>query len=363
MATENNPRLGRVGTGFLNRIREKITNREIFSGAFLPSVRNLASEHSVGVRTVCRALKVLEREGVLAARPRRGYQVLAKANDPERGCPIAYVVESTSEPNTWDAFHSQLFVFMQQAAARRGWSMLALGAGELTGGELLDRLKCTHTFGIILDSIRSETVNAVKSAGLPCLMLDAWRDNAGIDTVLQNGNMGGALAAKYLISRGARRIAWFGMSPGQAHATNRLGGALAALAEAQSAIVPELHFVEEKPDMEIEARKMLSASNRPDGVLALWQNYAMAVKRAADSLGLVIGRDFDLVGWCAEEIFENFYRPGFGSGPVPPTITWRISTMVEAAMSRLSERRETPSLEPLWLNVPVKLRQEDNLEK
>jgi DNA-binding LacI/PurR family transcriptional regulator len=363
MATGGNARLGRAGTGVLERIREKIANRELSSGAFLPSVRNLASEHSVGVRTVCRALKVLEREGVLAARPRRGYQVLARANDPERGCPIAYVVESTSEPNTWDAFHSRLFVLMQQAAARRGWSMLALGAGELTGGELIDRLQCAHCFGTIIDSVRPETVDAVKSTDLPCLMLDAWRDDAGIDAVLQNGHMGGVLAAKHLLARGARRIAWFGMSPEHIHATNRLGGVLAALAETRPAMVPELHFVDEKPEMEAEARRMLSSPNRPDGVIALWQGYAMAVKRAADSLGLIIGRDLDLVGWCAEEIFENFYRPGFGSGPVPPTITWRISAMVEAAMSRLAERRKTPTLEPLWLNVPVELREADNLER
>jgi len=359
MATGGNARLGRVGREVLEKIRQKIDNRELSSGAFLPSVRNLASQHSVGVRTVCRALKVLEGEGVLVARPRRGYQVLAKANDPERGCPIAYVVESTSGPNTWDAFHSQLFVLMQQAAARRGWSMLALGAGELTGGELVDRLKCAHCFGAIVDSVRPETVEAVKNAEIPCLMLDAWREDAGMDAVLQNGHMGGVLAARHLLARGARRISWFGISPEHIHATNRLGGVLAALAEARSPLAPELHFVDEKSEMEVEARKMLSRPDRPDGVIALWQAYAMAVKRAADNLGLIIGRDFDLVGWCPEEIFENYYRPGFGSGPVPPTITWRISGMVEAAMSRLAERRETPTLEALWLNVPVRLREAD----
>jgi LacI family repressor for deo operon, udp, cdd, tsx, nupC, and nupG len=356
MATVGQARLGRAGAGVLEKVRRQISSGKLRSGIFLSSVRTLADEHDVGVRTVCRILKVLESEGLVAARPRRGYQVLARANDPDRGCPIAYIIERTSRPETWDPFHSRLFTCLQEAASARGWSTLALGAGGLTAGELTDRLKCARSFGAVVDSDRAETVAAVKSAGLPCLMLEAWRDDAGIDAVLQNGHMGGGLAAKHLLSRGARRIAWFGMPPGNFHAADRLGGALAALAEA--GLSPEMKFVTERPAMEDEARQMLSRPDRPDGVLALWQGYAMAVKRAADSLGLVLGRDLHLVGWCAEEILEDFYRPGFGAGRMPPTITWSIRAMAEAAMSRLAERRQTAGLAPMWLKVPVALRED-----
>jgi DNA-binding LacI/PurR family transcriptional regulator len=356
MATDSGSRLGRAGAGVLEKVRGQIAAGKLRSGTFLPSVRTLADEHDVGVRTVCRILKVLESEGLVAARPRRGYSVLPRANDPDRGCPIAYILERATRPETWDPFHSRLFTCLQEAASLRGWSTLALGAGGLTAGQLADRLKCARSFGAIIDTDNPETVAAVKAAGLPCLMLDAWRDDAGIDAVLQNGHMGGALAAKHLVAKGARRIAWFGMPPGHFHGTDRLGGALAGLAEA--GLTPEIRFVAERPAMEEEARAMLSRPDRPDGVLALWQGYAMAVKRAADSLGLVLGRDLHLVGWCAEEILENFYRPGFGPGPVPPTITWSIRAMAEAAMSRLAERRQTPTLDPMWLKVPVELREQ-----
>ena len=355
MATVRSVRLGRSGSGVLAKVRSRIARGELSSGGYLPSVRTLADEHDVGVRTVCRILKVLESEGLVAARPRRGYQVLPRANDPDRGCPIAYVVHRADGPESWDPFHSRLFVLMQEAASRRGWSMLAVNAGGGTGGELVERLRCARSFGAIIDSDEAGTIAAVKSAGIPALMLDAWRDGAGIDAVLQNGQMGGALAAKHLLAKGARRIAWFGMPPGHAHSGDRLGGALSALAEA--GVTPEIKFAVENASLEAEARAMLSRPDRPDGVLALWQGYAMAVKRAADNLGLPIGRDLQLVGWCAEEILENFYRPGFGAGPVPPTVTWSIRAMVEAAMSRLAERRQTPDLAPMWLKVPVELRE------
>ena len=348
---------GRVGANVLEAVRGDIASGKLASGRFLPSVRELAKTHAVGMKTVWRVMKILESDGLVASQPRHGFTVLAKANDPDRGCPLAYVSERSAAPGEgWDVFHLSLFSHLQEAAARRGWSVLGLKADDFTAGQLADRLSCARAFGAIIDSIRPETFRAVKESGIPCLMVDAWIDGVGLDAVLQNGHMGGTLAARHLLARDCRRPAWFGPSGDNVHAIDRLGGALAALAVASPRIEPELLFAAAGDDLEQEALRMLSRRNRPDGVIALWGGHAMAVKRAADRLGLVPGRDFELVGWCAEEMYENFYRPGFGAGPVPLTATWSIRAMAEAAMSRLAERRETPALQPLWMKIPVTLR-------
>jgi hypothetical protein len=91
-------------------------------------------------------------------------------------------------------------------------------------------------------------------------------------------------------------------------------------------------------------------------VIALWHNLALAVKRAADELGLRLGRDLHLVGWCAEEAVEEVYRPVFGQEPLPPLVTWSVRTMAETVVARLSERRENPELPALRVKVPVTLR-------
>jgi len=357
MTTPGRSKLGRVGADILEAVRGDIASGKLASGRFLPSVRELARTHAAGMKTIWRVMKVLESDGLVASRPRHGFTVLAKANDPDRGCPIAYISERSATPDAeWGAFHLPLFSCLQEAAVRRGWSVLALKAGEFTAGQLADRLSCARAFGAIIDSTRPETVRAAKEAGIPCLMLDAWWDGAGLDAVLQNGHMGGILAARHLLARSCRQAAWFGPPGDNCHALDRLGGALAALAAASPRLEPELLFAGDGDDLEKEALRMLSRRDRPDGVIALWQDYAMAVKRAADRLGLVLGRDLELVGWCAEEMYENFYRPGFGAGPVPPTVIWSIRTMAETAMSRLAERRETPALPPLWMKVPVALR-------
>ncbi|HOX04857.1 MAG TPA: substrate-binding domain-containing protein [Planctomycetota bacterium] len=348
--------LGRAGADLFAKISAEIASGAVPGGGYLPTIRAIAAKHLVGTKTVWRTLKAMEAQGLIAAKPRRGFRVLAKANDPERGCPIAYIGERDEAASLWDAFQRPLVGCLQDAAAERGWSLLAVKPGGLTAGELVERLRAVRAFGAIIDSTRPETVETVKSAGIPCVLVDTWIDGAGLDAVVQNGYLGGLLAAKHLLGLGCRRIAWFGMSGDDFHPLDRLGGALAGLAAANPSVSPELRFAPRGGDLEAEARRMLSGAKRPEAVIALWQGYTFAVKRAADGLGLKLGRDLELVGWCAEEMYDGFYRQSLGSGPLPATVTWSLETMAATAVSRLAERREAPGLPPLWLKIPVQLR-------
>jgi LacI family transcriptional regulator len=112
----------------------------------------------------------------------------------------------------------------------------------------------------------------------------------------------------------------------------------------------------EKQEYEARARQMLARPDRPDGVIALWRGYALAVKHAADELGLRLGRDLELVGWCPEEIIDSAYLPDFAGGPVPPTVTWSLRTMAETAAALLEDRRRQVAREPLRVKVPTRLR-------
>jgi DNA-binding LacI/PurR family transcriptional regulator len=119
---------------------------------------------------------------------------------------------------------------------------------------------------------------------------------------------------------------------------------------------PDLIVVPRPGDRERSARELLSRSDRPDGIIALWRGHALAVKRAADALGLAIGRDFELVGWCPEELYEAHFLSAFAGGAVPPAVVWSVRTMAETAFSRLAERQEHPNLPALKIKVPVRLR-------
>jgi LacI family transcriptional regulator len=231
-----------------------------------------------------------------------------------------------------------------------------MAIGNLPAEEVIERVSAARAFAVALCTRDEQTVEVIRRAGLPALMLDQWFEGADTDSVMQDGHQGGLLAARHLVGLGCRRIAWFGSMDRNAHSLARFGGASAGLMGEGRSLPPEMiHRTSDGGELEA-ARQMLAGRDRPDGVIALWQSYACAVKQAADESGLEIGRDFHMVGWCSEETLESIYLPGLKGGPMPPTITWSIRTMAETAVSRLAERREHPALPPLQIKIPVRLR-------
>jgi hypothetical protein len=72
-------------------------------------------------------------------------------------------------------------------------------------------------------------------------------------------------------------------------------------------------------------------------------------------LGLVVGRDFEMVGWCTEEEYADFCS-WFPPGLVPAAVTWSIARMAEAAVARLKQRRMEPKLAPAMIRIPTAMR-------
>jgi LacI family transcriptional regulator len=257
--------------------------------------------------------------------------------------------------NLTGRYQAQLAEF-HRAADRRGWPLLATSVRDKPIAEMLGQFRSAHPVGAVLDTASREIIQAVVQSGMPAVLVDAWREDVEIDSVMQDGHQGGLLAVGYLAARGHRRIAWFGPPITEAHSQDRFGGVAAGLARAGIALAPELCVATEEAGAAARARELLSGSDRPAAVIALWSGLAAAVASAAAELGLELGRDLELVGWSMEEVYENSYRPLFNGGRVPPTVTWSARAMAEAAFARLAERRLNPGLPALRVKIPVKLR-------
>jgi DNA-binding LacI/PurR family transcriptional regulator len=252
----------------------------------------------------------------------------------------------------------RLLECVRDAGEQRGWSLLAAGAAGRSPGEVLQQLESARAFGVILDGVDAGIIAAVRKAGIPAVIINDWSESPALDAVVQDGQMGSILAARYLMAAGCQRIAWFGFLTGSPLGQDRLSGALTELTVAGRPMAADLvvRASLEEYAYRKEARELLARPDRPDGIIALWRGYALAVKHAADELGLRLGRDLELVGWCPEEIMESAYLPDFAGGPVPPTVTWSLRTMAETAAGLLDERRRTPAREPLRIKVPTRLR-------
>jgi len=322
----------------------------------VPTVRALSDAHDVSRGTAWRALRALEAEGLIAAQSRHGYRVLARANDPDRGCPVAYVLSAQRAGAEWTGLNRVLLTALQSAAARRGWTLLGAGAAGLSPEALVEQCKAARAWGVVVDVHSPGMVRLARRAGLAVVMVDAWHEDADVDAIVQDGFRGGFLAAKHLAEHGHRRIGWFGPTTASIHAMTRFSGALAGLRRHGIAIPPELLADVEEEGAADAARAMLSRPDRPSAAIALWREQALAVAGVAGELGLVLGRDLELVGWCAEELYAGDYAGLFPDGRTPPTIVWKVATLAETAIGRLAERRANPKSVPMLINIRTELK-------
>lgn len=342
---------GRSASQFSLQLKKWIKDGTFPPGAYLPPVRELSKKHVLACSTVHRALKGLAQEGLLLAEPRQGYRVRAGANDPSRGFPIAYVFSQKEDPQPWGTYHQTFLTAFQQAANRRGWSLLATTASADRKQELLEQLRTSRTCGVVLDMNELDLISFFKNSGLPVIMVNSWTEDVQVDAVIQNGFQGGLLAARYLVDQGHKHIGWLGHEYHSAHSAGRLGGALAGLDRAGLKLPENLIFrCNEETALEA-ARKLLARPDRPTAVIALWKFCALAVQQAARELGVEVAT----VGWCVEEEYENNYRQSFHSGQVPPTVRWSATAMAEAALDRISARRSNEKLPFIRIEIPAAL--------
>lgn len=347
---EGGPAAGKLAAG----LRERIESGDIASGQFLPSVRRLSRERGLAHKTVYHALRTLAAEGFVSAEPGRGYRVLARANDPDRGCPVGYVLSSQLAGEPFNPFYTRLMAELQAAAGRQGWSLLGIGARNMTGAEVVEQCVASRSWGLIVDVHGPEIVKLARRAGLAVVMIDSWHPDAGVDAVVKDGFEGGFAAARYLVGRGRKRIAWFGPATLTVDGRSRFGGAASGLLEDGLALAPEMIVDVPEGDSQEAARQLLSGRKRPDAVLALSPGKCREIARAAKERGLKVGEDIEVVGWCAEE-FKAEFLAGLPGGGVPPLVEWSMKTMADTAVERLAERREQPALPAMRINIETRL--------
>jgi LacI family transcriptional regulator len=335
------------------QLRTAIASGEFPAGRVLPSMKELGAQHGVSSETARRAAQQLVADGLLSSEPRHGFRVLARANDPERGMPIAFVVSTVEPLGQWNEFYTRLFTGVQKAVADRGWSLLAIGAGKRSNREILAQLRNQRVCGLVIDSMNSALLHEVSTMGLPAVMMDSWDAEMRLDAIVQDSFQGALLATRHLVARGHQRIAWLGPVSESVQSQERFGGAAAGLTAAGLA---RAEFLQDTPRQKIPetARALLSRPDRPTAVLALWYDAASEIAQAAAEMGLTLGRDLDVVGWTPEESLDT-YRGFFKHGVVPPAMVWSATELARVAIARLVERRQHPARPSTLLKVPTRL--------
>lgn len=348
--------VGRVSAEFVGLIRRKIARGEYAPGRFLPSLRELSDANKIARKTVHNALKKLEIDGFVSSEPRKGYRVLARASDPDLSCPLAYIADLRSSPEQWKPLHQELLSALQGAAAQRNWTLMGVGSQGRNAHAVLQHLTNARVGGLFVDSVDRETMDAIRQTGMPAVAVDAWNEEAPIDVVVQDSHQGGMLAAEYLQKRGHQRVAWLGPTKWSAHSLARVSGTLAGFLK-HGRLLDAEHVVDcARDEAESAARALLSRAQRPTGIVALYREVATVLVKVAREMGLKLGTDLEVVGWCTEQEYERDWLPLFQNEPPQPAVVWKPALMAQLAVDRLEVRRRTPNMVPIRINVPVELR-------
>ena len=334
-------------------LRSAIGSGRFPAGQFLPCTRELGRKHDVSAETVRRALKMLEVEGLIAAEPRHGFQVLRRPKDGKAPA-VAYVLAewNPEKPHNFSALMLSVF---QKAAGRGGATLLGIGDAGGDPEPVVEQIRRAEAGGVILDTQNPALAEAVARLGLPAVTAESWSPDCGMDAIIQDNFSGALQAVEHLVARGHKRIGWAGPTTQSIQAVERWGGAVAGLRQHGIEIPPELVASNVNMRNIEEAQALLARPDRPTAVVALWANVAIATARAAARVGLHLGRDIELVGWATEEEFES-YEGSFPDGQRPATVTWRIETLAEMALARLAERKARPDLPVARINIETRLR-------
>ncbi len=353
--TENTS--GRASGGLAIFLRERIVSGQVEGGEFLPSVRRLSKEHKLAPKTVQRALKILEGEGLVRSEPRQGYRVKTLTPAKNTDGPIAFMLAVREGPKQWEMRRRLALLSLQREAALRGHSMLAIPVQGLPPEKVFEQIQTSRVSGVIMDEVNAPMIQRGQRSALPVVLMDLGTEYLGLDGVAKDDFQGGSLAARYLIDRGHKEIAWFGPLKNNVNGRIRFGGALAAALEAGLDIAAQNRIdFGDRPLVE-SARAFLSRRDRPRAVLALWRGTALAIAEACTDLGLQPGKDIDLVGWCSDEQYEHDYLGTFPHFlPQTATVSWSMAETAKVVLSRLEERKRNPGLPPIHLRLPMHIR-------
>jgi hypothetical protein len=308
----------------------------------------------VAANTALRALHMLIDQGLLEARPRRGFWI---CEEKAKAASYAYLMSTQNIYAGFDALYKTLMQEFRACAGSRGdhFTTIVLNPGD--EAHTIRQHGLSRVNGLILDTPNDHLIDCARKHGVSAVLIDDEDSQRRVNTVVQSNFEGGELAARHLQAGGCRRIAWFGKALDHHHARARYGGALAALVEKGSAFSDQrflpLDVRQAAFDLERAARSMLE--QRPDAVLALWRPMAAAVAAAARDLNLKIGSDFQLVGWTCAELYDSSYAPLF-DGPAPPAIVWSAHKMAEAALDRLRTAFAQTSSDAVIAHIPVSIR-------
>ena len=211
-----------------------------------------------------------------------------------------------------------------------------------------------RSIGLVPSSCPREVYRYVQDLELPAVVLGSdYPDTELLPSVDADYEQMGRLLTEYLLQRGHRRLAvlmyrvWY---PGENALLDAINDTLME-ADVRPGKLTVRSLPGETPLFESEVRRLLSAAERPTGLICRGLTWAEAARRAAESLGLSVPKDLAI-------IHEQREVNGVCSSPYPCVVRGQDDFQTARTIARmLNDIAEGKTLEKKHVQISVELRE------
>jgi len=271
------------------------------------NLKRLAKELNLAISTVSRALSDSHevsqetRERVRALAKKLGFQPNPHASSlrQNKSKTIAVVI-----PEIENHFFSQVLNGVESVAQEKGYHVLIYLTHEDYNKEksVMQLLRNGRVDGLMISVSNTTTdyahLETCREAGIPMVSFDRIDENIDVPKIITDDAAIAFRATEHLIKNGCRRIAFLSMSDNLSISGGRKSGYTKALEK--HGLAKYRQVVECGPDdrqNEQQIRKLLQQPQRPDGIFAAIEKFAISTYEICNEMHIAIPQQLKVIGF------------------------------------------------------------------
>jgi DNA-binding LacI/PurR family transcriptional regulator len=355
--------------GAVSAVSLRIRSGEFAMGRGLPSERQLSEELSVSRVVVRAAIQELERQGLVACKPRcRPVVCAANSSEPGHNDNLTRYIALWLWPSAGDFCAASILRGVQGVALPQNVKIVIANA---VGDDVATCLKSEEMFlrglaedaqvaGAIIWYLGGEknesALQFARQAGVPMVFLDRLPPSSVQADFVGTDNSGSARrAVEYLVSLGHRRIALLSNIDKVSSVLAREAGYRKALRESSIDFSPEYVFEVETDEIESVADaigRMLALPEPPTAIFGINDHIALQAHTSLTALGISIPDQMSVLG------FDGLLRWVPGGGYL--TSAWQeFERIGQTAAELILEKVDLPqdnNFKHILFDAPVRPR-------
>lgn len=281
-------------------LRERIAGGVYAVSSFLPSERSLAVELGAARNTVRSALEMLEHDGWVMKKARRGVFVCERESGQVNGLILVVLRGSLSgEFSPIGPEPMALLGGLFCAGSRAGIRLQLVAMPDQNAEWLLREVDRTRAVGVLfLADMQIDPMAALRERGVPYVVVNQEHDVPGPSTRMDFWGIGRS-AAEHLLALGHRRLAVLGGPQERDMYEKLLAGFRGRAAEAEVFLDAECvrHVPSDAEAARVAALEMLGREGRPTGIFCTRDVRAYGACLAARELGLNVPDELSVVSY------------------------------------------------------------------